>query len=147
MEETVLDITKISELESVAKMVLEQGAGAKGAGPYILSLHGDLGSGKTTFTQTLGKLLGVKEVITSPTFVIMKIYDCDQYFKTLVHIDAYRLESPKELSVLGFSEVLKMPDTIICIEWAERVAELLPQDVTNMYFELEGEKRVVKIKK
>lgn len=93
----------------------------------VLALHGDLGAGKTTFTQILARELGVTETVTSPTFVIMKTYQTtDPWFTTLVHIDAYRLKNSRELMVLGWDEILVDPHTIVCIEWPERVEDSIP---------------------
>lgn len=111
----------------------------------VVGLFGDLGSGKTTFTQALGKLLGIKEVMTSPTFVIMKKYLINQTTNyklqatTLVHIDAYRLESGKELLSLGFDEIRKDPQNLILIEWPERVADILPLDLVKVNFKFISE--------
>lgn len=95
----------------------------------ILGLYGNLGSGKTAFTKCLAKELGIGEVITSPTFVIMKIYDTDnKKFKRLIHIDAYRLESGKELQTLDFESLVNNPNNLIVIEWPENVKEILNND-------------------
>lgn len=92
----------------------------------VLGLSGDLGSGKTTFVQFLARSLGVAEKITSPTFVIEKIYKlAGQKFAKLVHIDAYRLESGQELTHLGLAEILADRNNLVVIEWAERVEEVL----------------------
>jgi len=113
----------------------------------IVGLFGDLGSGKTTFTQALGKHLGVKEVITSPTFVIEKIYRLNgqSNFKNLIHIDAYRLDSGKELTNLGFEEISRDPNNLILIEWPERVADILPPDLIKINFKFvsENEREIV----
>lgn len=99
----------------------------------ILVLTGDLGAGKTTFTQILAKQLGVKEVVQSPTFTIMKFYDtADSVFKQFIHMDAYRIEDILELKPLGLVELLKQPNTLICIEWGERIREALPQEITTL---------------
>jgi tRNA threonylcarbamoyladenosine biosynthesis protein TsaE len=111
----------------------------------IIGLFGDLGSGKTTFTQALGQCLNIKEVMTSPTFVIMKSYVIDQNlttkipFTTLVHIDAYRLESGHELAVLSFAELARNPKNLIIIEWPERVADILPPDLLKINFKFISE--------
>lgn len=116
----------------------------KDNGATVLALHGDLGVGKTTFTQTLARALGVTEPVTSPTFVIMKGYALeDQAFSKLVHIDAYRIESPNELSVLGFASLVETPQTLVIIEWAEKVAALLPQGTHHLTFTLEGTVRTI----
>ncbi|OHA47320.1 MAG: tRNA (adenosine(37)-N6)-threonylcarbamoyltransferase complex ATPase subunit type 1 TsaE [Candidatus Taylorbacteria bacterium RIFOXYD2_FULL_36_9] len=107
----------------------------------IVGLFGDLGSGKTTFTQALGKLLGVQEVMTSPTFVLEKFYLLDEKinFNKLIHIDAYRLDSGKELLSLKFEEMKKDPNNLILIEWPERVADILPTDIIKINFKFVSE--------
>lgn len=131
------------ELAEAAKMALTE-FNDNLSSAAVLALHGELGAGKTAFVQELGKLLGVKETITSPTFVIMKRYQtAHDSFKNLVHIDAYRLDSVDEMRVLGFKPLLGEKDTIICIEWAERIAELMPEDALHLRFSLEGEKRTL----
>lgn len=114
-------------------------------GATVVGLFGDLGSGKTTFTQALGKHLGIKETMTSPTFVIMKKYTVklDRVFgvpktgfnlSNLVHIDTYRLESGRELLSLDFADLLNDPQNLILIEWPERVADILPADLIRIDF-------------
>lgn len=106
----------------------------------VLALHGDLGAGKTTFTQALARALSVSEPVTSPTFVIMKGYKLDeQPFTEIVHIDAYRLEHSDELRRLGFLNLLTQPRTLVLIEWAEKVRDLIPPTAHNLTFTLKGE--------
>lgn len=102
----------------------------------VVALHGDLGAGKTTFTQGLAWALGVEEVVTSPTFVIEKIYKLNDQakFKHLVHIDAYRLEQASELDHLGFSDLLNDPSNLIVLEWPERVKDILPAETVTVNF-------------
>lgn len=97
-----------------------------------VAFYGDLGAGKTTFIQAVAKELGILEAITSPTFVIQKSYKATKYFDTLIHIDAYRLESGEELSKLRFQETLQLPKTLICIEWPSNVESVLPKDVIRV---------------
>jgi tRNA threonylcarbamoyladenosine biosynthesis protein TsaE len=71
-------------------------------GGEVIGLIGELGAGKTVFTKGLGKGLKIKEVISSPTFVLMKIYKTkNKNIKSLIHIDAYRLQSEKDLEIIG----------------------------------------------
>lgn len=101
----------------------------------VLTLTGDLGAGKTTFTKTLAAALGVTETVTSPTFVIMKTYaTTSPQFAELVHIDAYRLEAETELTVLGWEELLLTPNTLILLEWPSRVPGLLPDNHYTLTF-------------
>jgi len=101
----------------------------------VLTLQGNLGAGKTTFMQALAKDLGVKEVVTSPTFVVMRVYETEHtYFTKLVHIDAYRFENPEEVIQLKLDEYLSNPHTLICIEWPERLSGQLPSSYHNLQF-------------
>ncbi len=106
----------------------------------IVGLYGDLGSGKTTFTKSVAKILGIKEDITSPTFVIEKMYDIDyKSFQKLIHIDAYRLEDPKELLALDWEQIAKNPHNLILIEWPEKVREILPENHLKVFFKFISE--------
>jgi len=115
----------------------------------VLALEGELGGGKTTFTQGLAKVLGVKEKITSPTFVIMKKFDIRKLgnwdIKKLYHIDCYRLDDAKDLAELGFAEILEDPKNLIVIEWADKVKSLIPQAAVWVGFEWvdENKRRII----
>ena len=94
----------------------------------VLALEGDLGAGKTTLTKTVAEILGVQETVVSPTFVIAKFYTPTKgLFTRLVHIDAYRIDSLSELGPLGFESLLADPNTLIIVEWPERIKEALPE--------------------
>lgn len=97
-------------------------------GALVVGLVGDLGVGKTTFTQAIARVLGVHENVLSPTFVLMKVYRVKRHFKHLVHIDCYRLDSPSDLVHLGFHDIMKDTDAVVLIEWAERVRKILPKE-------------------
>lgn len=101
----------------------------------VVGLYGDLGAGKTTFVQAAAKALGVKETLNSPTFLIMKSYPLPStLYRLLIHIDAYRLKNSDELRRLRFDELLANPKNLILIEWADKVADLLPKDHTKLHF-------------
>lgn len=101
----------------------------------VIGLEGDLGSGKTTFTQSIARELGIQETVTSPTFVIEKIYKTKhQSFTHLIHIDAYRLEKAQELLHVGWEELIKNPENLIFIEWPEKVQEILPSHMKKLNF-------------
>lgn len=88
----------------------------------FLTLSGDLGAGKTTLTKSIGKAIGVKKVINSPTFTILKTY---QGKMPLYHIDAYRLEGMHQ--DLGFEEVFEA-DGVCIVEWPHFIEEQLPKE-------------------
>jgi tRNA threonylcarbamoyladenosine biosynthesis protein TsaE len=94
----------------------------------LITLSGELGAGKTTFSQMVGKELGVTENMVSPTFVLEKVYALTDTrgFTHLIHIDAYRLQTGDELGALRLSELLENPQNIILLEWPEKVADSLP---------------------
>lgn len=99
----------------------------------VIALHGDLGAGKTVLTQGLANGLGITARVTSPTFTLVGEY-AQPNGEWLIHIDCYRLGSPtqedgsQEAAFFGLEEILDRTDAIIVIEWAERVAALLPPD-------------------
>jgi tRNA threonylcarbamoyladenosine biosynthesis protein TsaE len=101
----------------------------------VIELVGDLGSGKTTFTKYFAEALGVQETLISPTFVIQKRYTIPnhQYFKTLIHIDAYRLEKQDEILRLNWQEDLQNPENLILVEWSEKIHTHLPES-TQIHF-------------
>ena len=110
----------------------------------VLALHGDLGAGKTTCMQFLGQSLGIPEAITSPTFVVMKSYPLqEQSYTSLVHIDAYRIEDSAEMNPLHFDEILATPRTLVAIEWAEHITDLLPSDTLHLTITDHGTHRTV----
>ena len=88
----------------------------------LLTLDGELGVGKTTFTKGIGKGLGIKRIINSPTFTIVKVYEGRL---TLYHFDAYRLEGHDE--ELGFEEMFD-GDGVCVIEWPEFIKDILPDE-------------------
>ncbi len=94
----------------------------------VVALGGDLGAGKTAFVQALALHFGVPETVTSPTFVIEKIYKLGRSdFSHLIHIDAYRIADSSELAHLGWADITADPKNIICVEWPERIASILPE--------------------
>ncbi len=116
------------------------------AGATIITLSGELGAGKTTFAQGVAKALGVTEAVTSPTFVLEKIYALEsQKFSRLIHIDAYRLKGAHELEVLGWKELLADAGNLIVLEWPERVAEAIPEDAIRIRFDIHGDERTISI--
>ncbi|MFZ2253136.1 MAG: tRNA (adenosine(37)-N6)-threonylcarbamoyltransferase complex ATPase subunit type 1 TsaE [Minisyncoccia bacterium] len=125
-------ITTLDELKDIAREVVSSCVQKENA--HVVTLTGDLGAGKTAFTKELAKLLGITHEITSPTFVIMKAYEIPDhpFFKKLVHIDAYRIESDDEMRVLGFNEILSDPTNLVCIEWPEKIKDLIPKDAYSL---------------
>lgn len=137
----------------------------------VLALYGNLGSGKTTFTQGLAKGLGIKQKIISPTFIIVRKYDLSSLRErseskgkdskslrqaqatNFYHIDLYRIENVNDVASLGLEEILNDKSNIVAIEWPEKIEKILPKNTTRLYFEylpagrqgLEDNKREIKI--
>lgn len=88
----------------------------------VVALNGDLGAGKTTFTKFVFKYLGVKEIVNSPTFAILKSYKGKF---NLNHFDMYRITTEEAIEA-GFDEILNDKNSVIFIEWGENVAPILP---------------------
>ena len=109
-------------------------------GGEIIGLIGELGAGKTVFTKGLASGLGIKQTITSPTFVLMKIYSVkDKKIKQLVHVDAYRINKPKELAAIGIEEYFNNNDTVMVIEWADKIKKILPKETRCITIKNQGE--------
>ncbi len=127
--------TSLKETEAIAKKFVD--SLKKGNEATVVGLRGNLGSGKTTFVQAAARLLGVREPVTSPTFVLIKSYPLNaKRYTLLIHIDAYRLERGEELLKLGWNDLAKNPDNLILLEWPERVVSILPtKNYTEISFE------------
>jgi len=108
--------------------------------PKIILIQGNLGSGKTTFSQYFAKSLGVKNNLTSPTFVIMKSYDIPNYDFKLHHLDLYRLEKEWELEELEILSQIQTSNDIFLIEWADKFPTIfINNKKIILHFELQSE--------
>ncbi len=132
------------------------------SGGQVLCLEGDLGGGKTTFTQGLLNELGFEGPFTSPTFAILKNYRKTDNRKTdnsqlktnnnyssiveAIHIDAYRISS-QDLLDLGWPDFLQKKNCVIIVEWPEKILELLPENSIWLNFRhLDGNRREIILK-
>jgi len=121
-------------------------------GGEIIALEGDLGAGKTTLIQYLAKALNVKEKVTSPTFVLLKIYEISNKkygLRNLVHVDCYRLDDPQELFYLGLEEYLNKKDAVVAIEWVDKIKKYLKRFKKVIWLKIEilNKGRKLEIKK
>ncbi len=109
----------------------------------FIALYGSLGSGKTTFLKGFAEGVGVKDEITSPTFLIYKKYEAKEE-KKFYHFDAYRIKS-KDLSLLNFEEIIRGGNNIIAVEWSENIEEKIPLDAIKIYFSTvsQGKRRLI----
>lgn len=123
-------MTKIITRSERQTFNLGQKIARKLRGGEALALIGELGAGKTVLIKGLAAGLGIKKIITSPTFVLMKIYSIqnpESKIQHLVHVDAYRLKSGQDLIDIGLEDWLGRSDTFTAIEWADRVKDILPR--------------------
>ena len=133
-------IKTLAELETEAARFVSRLA-PKDASATLVTLSGELGAGKTAFTKAVARVLGVEEIVNSPTFVLEKIYLLPRElggetpkFVRLIHIDAYRLEKGTDLVPLGFDELMRDAKNLILLEWPENVSDVLPEPAMKISF-------------
>lgn len=126
------------------------------SGSEVIALIGELGAGKTIFIKGLAAGLGIKKTITSPTFVLFKLYRIKDKtdlqksrVKYLAHVDAYRLSRAQDLIDIGLKDWLDRLDTVTVIEWADRVKDILPKNTITIEIKIGKQKneRIIKIEK
>ena len=114
----------------------------------VYALIGDLGVGKTVFTQGFAEGLGIREYVNSPTFTILNIYEDGRL--PLYHFDVYRIEDADEMEEIGFEDCL-YGGGVCLIEWADRIEELLPEGTIRITIEKDMSKgpdyRAIRIEK
>jgi len=132
--------TIVTNLEQT-KILAHQFADTLKIGDVVL-LSGDLGAGKTTFTQFVFKHLGVEGVVNSPTFAVLKTYNAKGV--SLNHFDAYRINTAEAIEC-GFDETISSRDGITFIEWSENIIELLPPDCIKINITIQNGDRVFEI--
>jgi tRNA threonylcarbamoyladenosine biosynthesis protein TsaE len=103
----------------------------------VLKLEGELGAGKTTFIQGLGKVLGIQEPLTSPSYTYVSEYDFDTGSEqgVLVHVDAWRVADPATAQLLGIQKYLR-PHHIVAIEWPQRLPTLKVDPKSSVLVEI-----------
>ena len=119
-------------------------------GGQIIALTGDLGRGKTILTKGIAKGLGIKKHITSPTFILMKIYKVKGHLsiKELCHIDCYRASSQEELIDIGIQDYLNNKEVLCVIEWADKLKFLKKYKIIEIKISLNKDfSRTIHIKK
>lgn len=138
----MLKINSITTNSSKETFQLAVDLSKKLTGGEVLALEGDLGSGKTIFTKGLAWGLGIKEIIVSPTFVILKQYRIrNKKLKNLIHIDCYRLKSFDDALTVGMNEYLGKKNNICVIEWPGIIKRILPENTIWVKFAIVGENK------
>lgn len=128
-------VKSLEETYALAKMIA-----SKLPSCALITMSGDLGAGKTTFTKGLAKALGISATITSPTFTILKSYE--ENGVVLHHIDAYRLEGITQ--DLGFEEIFE-EDAVCVVEWFDYIEYALPKERLSISIALDNEERIFTI--
>lgn len=128
----MIRIESADEMQEFAEKI-----GKSLAGGEIFELVGDVGAGKTTFVRGLAKGMGITEQVQSPSFTINRVYDMDDDMR-MVHYDFYRLQDPGIMAD-ELSEMLSDAKTVVVIEWADSVADILPTDRVTIRIVPEGE--------
>ncbi|KKW21784.1 MAG: hypothetical protein UY71_C0006G0002 [Parcubacteria group bacterium GW2011_GWB1_52_7] len=110
---------------------------SKGNNARLISLSGELGGGKTTFTQFFAKALGVRGRVLSPTFVVAHEHPIAKKspYRRLIHIDAYRIDGKKFFDSTEIRRYLKNPENIVVIEWGERISKWIPKSDVTMHLQ------------
>jgi tRNA threonylcarbamoyladenosine biosynthesis protein TsaE len=116
-------VLALDELEQFGRAL---GRAARDTLPSVITLAGDLGTGKTTLTRAIGDGFGVHEPVTSPTFALVHAYEGAGGHR-LFHLDLYRLKGPQDLANIGWEALAEEPALVI-IEWPDRAGDLIPQD-------------------
>ena len=106
--------------------------------PRVVCLWGELGSGKTTFTQGFAKGLGITSRLLSPTFIIVRRHDIPNTSRVLYHLDLYRVTSSEDVPAIGFADMIHEPESLVVVEWPERLGTLLPERRIDIRFETQN---------
>lgn len=110
--------------------------------PTLITLYGYLGAGKTTFIQGLAQGLGIKKRVLSPTFVFVRSYSPNSNgLNKFHHVDLYRLESEEDGETVGLKEILEDKNSVVAIEWPEKIEHLLPKSTIKIELEYLGENK------
>lgn len=96
----------------------------------IIALYGSMGAGKTTFVTAICRVLGVEDIVNSPTFTIVNEYETEEG-ESVFHFDFYRIKSPREVEDLGFEEYV-YSDSLCLMEWPEMIEEMLPEETVRV---------------
>lgn len=98
-------------------------------------LHGDLGAGKTLFTKKICEKIGTKDIVTSPTYTILNVYQSnDDKIQKILHLDLYRIKNPFEICSLGLEQVFSVENTVAFFEWPS----VLTEEDWNNFFQITG---------
>lgn len=118
-----------AKTQRIAWKIIEKESRKPRVGALCVALIGELGAGKTTLVQGIGKKLGIKQRMTSPTFLLMREFPLEKTWngiKRVYHFDWYRLKDKKQILDLGWDDILKDSANLVLVEWADKFPKLLP---------------------
>ncbi|MDP2812663.1 MAG: tRNA (adenosine(37)-N6)-threonylcarbamoyltransferase complex ATPase subunit type 1 TsaE [bacterium] len=134
-------VKNLKDTDKVAQTLAESLKGGE-----TIALTGNLGSGKTAFVKALAKALGIKENITSPTFVLLKVYNINyKGINKFVHVDCYRLRGQEDLFDIGLGDYLNYDNIIVALEWADKIVNLPKNTIFVDIKIVDKDKRSIKI--
>lgn len=140
MESIEIEVRGLADLDDAAEKIL-----AAAQDERIFILEGEMGAGKTTLIKAIARALGVKEIVTSPTFSIVNEYDADG--KIIYHFDFYRIKDLQEAFDIGYEEYFYSGNRCF-IEWPQKIASLLPEHYVKIEILVQNESnRLVVISK
>ena len=136
---TTLTIHSLDTIHETAKQFIDQIGDKK-----VFAFNGEMGAGKTTFIKAICEMMGVKEIVNSPTFSIVNEYETGNG-NIIYHFDCYRINKIQEALDLGAEEYL-YSGNLCFIEWADKIASLLPDSLVNVNIEeMENGKRRIDV--
>lgn len=135
-EELVYTVNEESELEAISKEIIQK------LTSKIILLHGEMGSGKTTFTQYLVKNLGLQDAVNSPTYSIVNEYGSGD--EKVYHFDLYRLETPEQVFEIGMEDYLTSNHYCL-IEWPEIYMQEIAENYNEIFIFMNGNRREIKL--
>ena len=128
----------LEQLNTVAEQIIKHTSPHK-----KFAFYGEMGVGKTTLIKALSLQLGVKDLVTSPTFSIVNEYEAADSLK-IYHFDFYRIEDEREAYDIGYEEYF-FSEAYCFIEWPEKIANLIEEDIIKIKLFLEGTKRRIEV--
>ena len=120
----IIETNSEKETREVGRQIAQAG--------QVFALVGDLGVGKTVFTQGMAEGLGISEPVNSPTFTILQVYEGGQL--PFYHFDVYRIEEPEEMEEIGYEDCF-YGNGICLVEWADLIRELMPEHTVTITIE------------
>ncbi|MEX0869967.1 MAG: tRNA (adenosine(37)-N6)-threonylcarbamoyltransferase complex ATPase subunit type 1 TsaE [Candidatus Spechtbacterales bacterium] len=137
--------TSPEETKNIAKDLIKDLYTKEGRNhALVFALEGELGAGKTNFTQGIAEFLGIERNVTSPTFVLVKKYNIADKVSgdksaRFYHLDCYRTQSPQEIMELDWEDVVREKDNVVIVEWAEKIKDIIPKDAVWVTMKSRGE--------